>query len=63
MTVPQFGSGELLRQALEELADAEIGGLALAAVERVAARSELLEVAEDEDAWRARLDDVRRRLA
>ena len=87
----QFGSDELLREALEEVADADVGDyveepwgstalaaaeqvaaegaepelveLARAAVERVAARSELLErVVEDEDAWHARLDDLRSRL-
>jgi hypothetical protein len=87
-----FASEELLREALEEVADAEAGdyveepwgstalaaaeqvaregappeltSLAAAAVERVAARSELLErVVDDEDAWHARLDELRRRLA
>jgi len=87
-----FESDELLRDALEEVADAEPGeyveepwgsaalaaaeqvareggspemtGLARAAVERVAARSELLErVAEDDEAWRVRIDALRRRLA
>lgn len=89
----QFGSAELLREALEEVAEAEPGDyieepwgstalaaaeqiaddegappelveLAREAVARVAARSELLErVVEDEDAWHARLDDLRDRLA
>ncbi len=92
MSEEQFESEELLREALEEVAEADLGdyveepwgstalaaaeqvareggppdlvALARAAVERVAAHSELLEaVVEDEDAWRARLDDLRSRLA
>jgi hypothetical protein len=90
--VTQFESDELLREALEEVAEADVGdyveepwgstalaaaeqvarqgaspeltAMARAAVERVAARSELLErVAEDDEAWQARLDALRRRLA
>ncbi|HET7573271.1 MAG TPA: hypothetical protein VFJ77_11460 [Gaiellaceae bacterium] len=92
MSEQQFESEELLREALEEVAEADLGDyveepwgstalaaaeqvasegaspelavLAAAAVERVAARSELLErVVDDEDAWRARLDELRRRLS
>lgn len=87
-----FDSEELLRDALEEVAEADLGdyveepwgstafaaaeqlagdggspgllALARAAVDRVAANSELLDrVVEDEDAWRGRLDELRRRLA
>ena len=87
-----FESEELLREALEEVAEADVGDyveepwgstalaaaeqvardggsdelreLARRAVERVAARSELLErVVEDVDAWRGRLGGLRRRLA
>lgn len=87
----QFESEELLREALEEVAEADLGdyveepwgstalaaaeqvaregappqltALARAAVERVAARSELLErVVTDGDDWRARLEGLRRRL-
>lgn len=91
MTEEPFGSEELLREALAEVAEADRGDyveepwgstalaaaeqiaregsspelveLAQAAVERVAANSELLDrVVEDDDAWLARLDDLRRRL-
>ena len=87
-----FDSEELLREALEEVAEADAGdyveepwgstavaaaeqvaregaspemtALARAAVERVAARSELLErVVADDEAWQVRLDALRRRLA
>jgi hypothetical protein len=86
-----FASEELLREALEEVADADVGDrveepwgsaalaaaqqvaderpspelveLACAALERVAANSELLDVAEDEDAWLERIDALRARLA
>jgi hypothetical protein len=85
-----FESEELLREALEEVADADVGDrveepwgsaalaaaqqvaderpspelveLARAALERVAANSELLDVAEDEDAWLERMDTLRARL-
>lgn len=86
----QFESEELLREALEEVAEADVGDyveepwgstalaaaeqiaregaspelveLARAAIERVAANSELLELVEDEDEWRRRIDDLRERL-
>jgi hypothetical protein len=87
----QFESEELLLEALEEVAEADLGdyveepwgstalaaaeqvaregaspqltALARAAVERVAARSELVErVVTDDDDWRARLEGLRRRL-
>jgi hypothetical protein len=86
----QFGSEELLRDALEEVADAELGEyveepwgttalaaaeqiaregaspelveMARAAVERVAASSQLLSVIEDDDAWQVRIESLRRRL-
>jgi hypothetical protein len=87
----QFESEELLREALEEVADADVGdhveepwgstavaaaeqiaregapeeltAMARAALDRVEASSELLErVVEDEAAWRARIEDLRRRL-
>ena len=87
----QFESEELLREALEEVADADLGdyieepwgttalaaaeqiaregaspelvALARAAVERVAASSQLLAVIEDDDAWQVRIESLRRRLA
>ncbi|HET7568191.1 MAG TPA: hypothetical protein VFJ91_09390 [Gaiellaceae bacterium] len=91
MSEQQFESEELLREALAEVAEADLGdyveepwgstalaaaeqvasdgaspelrALAAAAVERVAARSELLErVVEDDAAWAARLADLRHRL-
>ncbi|MGH3048859.1 MAG: hypothetical protein ACRDLK_01785 [Gaiellaceae bacterium] len=59
--------GSTALAAAEQVADdgatPELIALARAAVERVAARSELLErVVPDDAAWRARLDDLRRRL-
>ena len=42
--------------------DAALVRLAAAALERVAASSELRELQEDEAAWLGELDDVRRRL-
>jgi hypothetical protein len=87
----QFDSEELLREALEEVADAELGdyieepwgttalaaaeqiardgaspelvAMARAAVERVAAASQLLNVIEDDDAWQVRIESLRRRLS
>jgi hypothetical protein len=89
--VNAFEEPELLREALEEVAEADVGDyveepwgstalaaaeqiareggpqelveLARAAVERVAANSELLGIVEDEDAWQARLQSLRDRLA
>jgi hypothetical protein len=86
----QFESEELLRDALEEVAEAELGEyveepwgttalaaaeqiaregaspelveMARAAVERVAASSQLLTVIEDDDAWQVRIESLRRRL-
>jgi hypothetical protein len=86
----QFESEELLRDALEEVAEAELGEyveepwgttalaaaeqiaregaspelveMARAAVERVAASSQLLAVIEDDDAWQVRIESLRRRL-
>jgi hypothetical protein len=91
VTEHPFASEELLREALEEVAQAEMGDfveepwgsaalaagqqvaeerpsrelvqLARAALERVAANSELLGVIEDEDAWLARVGELRGRLA
>jgi hypothetical protein len=88
--VTQFESDELLREALEEVAEADLGDrieepwgstavaaaeqvahdrspdelvvLAAAALERVAAGGELLELVEDPDEWRARIDEIRARL-
>jgi hypothetical protein len=87
----QFESDELLREALEEVAEADLGdrieepwgstalaaaeqvgadrssvelvALAHAAVDRVAAGGELLELVEDPDEWRARIETIRARLA
>ncbi len=88
---PQFESEELLWEALEEVAEADVGdyieepwgstalaaaeqiaregasdalvAAARAALDRVEASSELLgRIVEDEDAWRARIADLRRRL-
>jgi hypothetical protein len=88
---PQFESEELLWEALEEVAEADVGdyieepwgstalaaaeqiaregasdellAAARAALERVEANSELLgRIVEDDDAWRARIEDLRRRL-
>jgi hypothetical protein len=86
-----FGTDELLREALVEVAEADIGDrieepwgssaiaaaeqvarqrpseelleLARAAVGRVAANSELHDLAEDEEAWLEGVDELRRRLA
>ncbi|MBX5475225.1 MAG: hypothetical protein IRZ20_09455, partial [Thermoleophilia bacterium] len=49
-------------QIAREGASPELVELARAAIERVAARSELLELVEDEDEWRRRIDDLRERL-
>jgi hypothetical protein len=86
----QFDDEELLREALEEIAEADVGDyveepwgtmalaaaeqiaresdpppdlveLARAAVERVAADSELLSAVED-DVWQVRIESLRRRL-
>jgi hypothetical protein len=86
----QFADEELLRDALEEVAEAEVGdwieepwgttalaaaeqiarddnatpeliAMAQAAVERVAASSELLSALED-DVWQVRIESLRRRL-
>jgi hypothetical protein len=85
-----FESEELLREALDEAAQADVGDLveepwgsaalaaaqqvadeqpspelvelARAALERVAANSELRGVVEDEDAWLARIGGLRDRL-
>ena len=90
MTEHQFADEDLLREALEEVAEAELGEyveepwgtsalaaaeqiaregaapelveMARAAVERVAASSELLSVIEDDDAWQVRIESLRRRL-
>jgi hypothetical protein len=88
----QFEDDELLREALEEVAEADIGDLieepwgstavaaaeqiardgadddelwdlARDAVDRVLARSQLLEVTEDGGALHRHLEDLRRRLA
>jgi hypothetical protein len=87
----QFDSEELLREALEEVADAELGdyieepwgttalaaaeqiardgaspelvAMARAAVERVAAASQLLNVIEADDAGQVRIESLRRRLS
>jgi hypothetical protein len=89
-TLSQFEDEELLREALEEVAEAELGdtieepwgstalaaaeeiareggsdelvALARAAVDRVAAGGELLELVEDPDEWRARIEATRARL-
>jgi hypothetical protein len=86
----QFDSEELLREALEEVAEAETGeyieepwgtaalaaaeqiardgapqelvDLALAAVERVAANSQVLGGVDDDEAWQVRIESLRRRL-
>jgi len=86
----QFESDELLREALEEVAEADAGDyveepwgstalaaaeqiardggspelreLAIAAVERVAANSQLLNATVDDDAWQVRIESLRRRL-
>jgi hypothetical protein len=86
-----FESEELLHEALDEVADADVGDrieepwgssalaaaeqvarrrpsdelleLARAATERIAANSELHDLVEDEDAWLAGIDELRRRLA
>ena len=86
----QFDSEELLRDALEEVAEADVGDyieepwgttalaaaeqiardgasqelvdLALAAVERVAANSQVLSGVDDDEAWQVRIDSLRRRL-
>jgi hypothetical protein len=86
----QFDSEELLREALEEVAEAETGeyieepwgtaalaaaeqiardgapqelvDLALAAVERVAANSQVLSGVDDDEAWQVRIESLRRRL-
>jgi hypothetical protein len=90
LTEHQFADEDLLREALEEVAEAELGEyveepwgtsalaaaeqiaregaapelveMARAAVERVAASSELLSVIEDDDAWQVRIESLRRRL-
>lgn len=86
----QFEDEELLREALEEVVEADVGdyveepwgstalaaaqqiaregappelvALARAAVERVAASSELLQGSDDDEAWLARINVLRRRL-
>jgi hypothetical protein len=90
LTEHQFADEDLLRDALEEVAGADLGEyveepwgtsalaaaeqiaregaapelveMARAAVERVAASSELLSVIEDDDAWQVRIESLRRRL-
>ena len=85
-----FEEPELLREALEKVAETELGDwieepwgstalaaaeqiareggppalveFARAAVERVAANGELLDLIEDDDAWAARLASLRERL-
>jgi hypothetical protein len=86
-----FESDELLREALDEVAEADVGDrieepwgssalaaaeqvgrqrpsaelleLARAAVERVAANSQLRDLVEDEERWTTGIDELRRRLA
>jgi hypothetical protein len=86
----QFEDESLLRDALEEVAEADLGDyveepwgstalaaadqiaregapddlveLARAAVERVAASSQLLSSVDDADEWQVRIDSLRRRL-
>ena len=85
-----FESEELLRETLEEVAEADVGDrieepwgssalaaaeqvarqrpsdelleLARAAVERVAANSQLHDLVEDEERWDTGIDELRRRL-